>query len=256
MIQKSIVDYYYFGTELRYLADAKEGLPLEGDGYILQNIARFLENLDELGLMVTKRAASKLRQVFQDLEKSEGERLSREQASELGSVMRTLKHTVDAEMAGMFAFITTSKRLDIERLLDNIAELFAPGVFSEFSDIARLDFMDAGRCIAFELPTAAAFHTLRATEANLRHYYMRMVRQQRVKSQMWGPIVQDLQKRRRSRKYATLNNHLDNIRLSFRNPTQHPEKVYDIQEAQDLMALSIDANNRMFKILEKECPSE
>jgi hypothetical protein len=28
--------------------------------------------------------------------------------------------------------------------------------------------------------------------------------------------------------------HLDSIRKRFRNPTQHPEKVYDIEETQNL----------------------
>jgi len=39
--------------------------------------------------------------------------------------------------------------------------------------------------------------------------------------------------------------HLDHIRRSFRNPTQHPDKIYDIQEAQDLFGLCVDAVNRM-----------
>jgi len=42
---------------------------------------------------------------------------------------------------------------------------------------------------------------------------------------------------------------LDNIRRSFRNPTQHPDKIYDIQEVQDLFGLCIDAINRMITLL-------
>ena len=42
-----------------------------------------------------------------------------------------------------------------------------------------------------------------------------------------------------------LLNNLDNIRQSFRNPTQHPEKIYDIQEVQDLWSLCVDVVNRM-----------
>jgi hypothetical protein len=33
---------------------------------------------------------------------------------------------------------------------------------------------------------------------------------------------------------AALLDNLDGLRRNFRNPTQHPEKVYDIHEAQDL----------------------
>ena len=42
-------------------------------------------------------------------------------------------------------------------------------------------------------------------------------------------------------------NHLDNIRDSFRNPTLHPNKRYDIQEVQDLLGVSVDVVNRMIK---------
>ncbi len=59
-------------------------------------------------------------------------------------------------------------------------------------------------------------------------------------------MVEGLKKRRSSPPVELLNN-LDNIRTSFRNPTQHPDKVYDIQEAQDLFGLSIDVVNRMVR---------
>lgn len=66
---------------------------------------------------------------------------------------------------------------------------------------------------------------------------------------MWGPIVQDLRNKTKTRKHIALNNHLDNIRVSFRNPTQHPEALYDIHEVQDLLSVCIDVNNRMFKVI-------
>jgi len=160
--------------------------------------------------------------------------------------------TLDAEIIGIHAFTTTPKRLNSEKLLDDVSSLFAPDAYSSFPDIAKSDFAEAGKCIAYELPTVAAFHILRATEANLRHYYKQRIKQKRIASEMWGPIVEDLRKRSKTKTHTTLNNHLDNIRLSFRNPTQHPESVYDIHEVQDLFSVCIDANNRMFKILKNE----
>jgi hypothetical protein len=44
-----------------------------------------------------------------------------------------------------------------------------------------------------------------------------------------------------------LLNQLDYIRAQFRNPTQHPDKIYDIQEVQDLWGLCVDVINRMVK---------
>lgn len=52
-------------------------------------------------------------------------------------------------------------------------------------------------------------------------------------------------KRRRPLPNKILLNHLDHIRDSFRNPTDHPEKMYDIDEAQDLFGIVAEVLNRM-----------
>jgi len=60
-----------------------------------------------------------------------------------------------------------------------------------------------------------------------------------------------LKRRQRGRPPDTLLNHLDNIRLTFRNPTQQPEKVYDIEEAQNLFALRAEVVSRMRRFAEE-----
>ena len=112
--------------------------------------------------------------------------LDLEQSTELSKIMDDIRMTLDAEIEGIYAFITTPKRLDSDKILENMASLFSPGTFEKFPDIARYDFDEAGKCIAFERPTAASFHILRATEANIRHYYKQMIKQNRIKSEMWG----------------------------------------------------------------------
>ena len=52
-------------------------------------------------------------------------------------------------------------------------------------------------------------------------------------------------RKRKTRPPEALLNHLDHIRENFRNPTDHPDKVYDTEEAQDLLALCCDAMGRM-----------
>lgn len=251
MIKQSIGSYYEFGTQMRYLQDMAQGHRIKAEDCVLDNINRFLSSLDKLGLVVTKRAAWKLRNCRDALLKADNDILDAKQGAELSTVMTDLRLTLDAEIQGVHAFTTTPKRLDSEKLLNDISSLFAPDTYASFPDIAKYDFAEAGKCISFELPTSAAFHILRATEANLKHYYKKLIKHKRIESEMWGPIVQDLRKRNKTRIHTTLNNHLDNIRLSFRNPTQHPEAVYDIHEVQDLFSVCIDANNRMFKILKE-----
>jgi len=67
MIRQSIDSFYIFGTEIRFLQDAKKGFNIKEEHCILDNIDRFLKNLDTLGLVVTSRAAWTLRDCRKEL---------------------------------------------------------------------------------------------------------------------------------------------------------------------------------------------
>lgn len=252
MIARSIFRYYWFGTCLRFLQDAPLGIHMRtpGRGGIRDNIDFFFSYLDNLELIVTRRASYELADFAESLPDEEGVSLTQDQSQRLQEIMRQLRKTLDAELKGFEAYIVTPKRLDIEKLLNDTPSLLAPGVYSKLPEIAQFDLAEAGKCIAFERPTAAAFHILRGTESVLVSFYEAIVRQKRIPlPRMWGPMVADLKKRRNANPYEVLLNHLDNIRRSFRNPTQHPELVYDIHEVQDLWALCVDAINRMAEAL-------
>ena len=256
MLAKSIQGYFGFGACVRYLQDVPENAPIHGDSFVLKNLTAFFGQLDELGLQVTKRASYDLSSLAEELKSlPESAKLTMDQAGRLNRLMRELRKTLSAEIKGFEAYVVTPKRLDVKKLLDGVDELFAPNVFDFLPEIAIHDFMEAGKCIAFERATAAAFHLLRGTEAVLRHYYCLKIGRNRIEL-MWGPIVVDLRKRRKTRRNHTLHNNLDNIRQSFRNPTQHPDKIYDIQEVQDLFGLCVDVVNRMIRDIHPQKTAE
>jgi len=254
MQRRSIDDYIFFGTALRYLQDAKAGWKLAGppgqeDYFVLGNVRKLLDQVEEFELHVTSRASWSVRQLLADLEKLPGDHgITEDEAHRLRDAVERLRPTLMAEARGNVAFIVTDKRMDVRKLLDDVAGLFAPGVFSKLPEIAMHDFAECGKCVAFERPTAAAFHCLRATEAVLRHYYCSLVRRGRAQL-LWGPMVNSLA-RSRKKPPAVLLSNLDNIRQSFRNPTAHPEARYDISEVQDLFNLCIEAVNRMLRDLD------
>ncbi len=248
MQKQPIYRFYYFGTCERFLQDAHQNMSMHAEDGIPGNIGAFLRFLDELGLTVTRRVAEPRLAAFLKSIKDQ-ETLAPDKAVNLQGIMAEIRTTLDAELAGVEAYTPTPKRLDLKHLLETIGSLFAPNTYDVLPEIARFDFAEAGKCIAFERPTAAAFHILRATESTLRFYYEHMIRNNRITGRMWGPIVQDLRQRPRTREYDVLNNHLDNIRNSFRNPTQHPEARYDIHEVQDLWSVCVDVVNRMIRTL-------
>ncbi len=240
--------YIFFGTALRFLQDAVNGVEVHGEGRILGNIDEFLRTLDEFGLIVTERAACQLRELREELvNQPEEHTLSPDEATRLRNIMDTLRPTLFAEASGKVAFIVSDKRVDVNKLLGNISALLSPNVYEALPEIARYDFDEAGKYIAFERPTAAAFHLLRGTESVLRDYSCSVVKSNRVKTLLWGPMVNHLRDRKKNPPPKGLLSNLDNIRVHLRNPTAHPEKIYDIDEVQDLFGLSVEIVNRMVK---------
>jgi hypothetical protein len=243
MEQQPIGEYVHLGGSQRYLEDAMPGWSVHGHNAILSNINEYLQKLDELGLPVTVKGASyvgllRIRDEFVQLPKDA--KLTAQQAEKLGLAMRELRITLYSESSRKEAFIVTGKRFEVEKLLHAPSELLAPGLFEQLDETTRYDVSEAGKCIAFERPTAAAFHLMRATEATLRRLYCAKVKRKRINPLLWGPMVSHLRERRDAPPRPLLDG-LDNIRHNFRNPTQHPDAIYDIQEAQDLLSLSLDA---------------
>lgn len=62
-------------------------------------------------------------------------------------------------------------------------------------------------------------------------------------------MTTELRKKRRSSQLILDN--FDYIRVNYRNPTQHPELRYSLDEAQDLFGLCIDSANRVVKEIDK-----
>ena len=211
----------------------------------METIDTFFSYLDEYNFPVTLRAAYELEAFKNELAESAADHtLTEDEANRLVQIIADLEKTLFAESGGNLAFIVTDKRIDVNKLLWDMRSLMSPGTFDLLPSIAQYDFSEAGSCIAFGRSTAAAFHLLRGTEAVLRHFYCSIVKRDRVKPLHWGPMVKQLGDRSKPPPMPLLKN-LDNIRLSFRNPTQHPEMKYDIEEVQDLFGLCIDVVNRM-----------
>mgnify|MGYP001328680932 CR=1 FL=1 len=159
--------------------------------------------------------------------------------------LKLVRHTLAAETKGKYAFFTTDKKYDVEKLLDKIEKIFSPNIFDSLPTMAKQDFSEAGKCIAFERATAAAFHILRATEVIVRLYYQKYLRK-KPEGKTWGQLLNELKNKNTGKKPSpVILNHLVNIKDSFRNPTQHPDKNYDIYEVQDLLSVCIDVVNKM-----------
>lgn len=243
------------GGAARYLFDAKQGWTVRGDNYILSNIDSLLTMLLDLNFKVTLAGAQGLLELKNEIEAASGEaKLSATHALRLNRVMDRLRHTLRSEASTLTAYVLSERRYDVEKLVEEPQSLLAEGTFRRLPFIAQLDLKEAGKCLGFELPTAGAFHLLRATEGTLKSYYRVFIRRGNIEKANWGELITRLRKtRKRPAPDEALLNHLDHIRKNFRNPTDHPQMVYDMDGSQDLFSLVADVLNRMAKELpEKE----
>ncbi len=254
MRAESIYQYVYLGTIIRYFQDAKEGYNVFESGCVVDNINNFFSSLRELKMSVTYRYSSMLLDFKDELEEEnqrDNKRITKKEAEFLRESMDQIRKVFEAEVLGVYSFVVTDKRYELKRLLDSIELIFIPETFEQLPSVAQYDFQEAGRCIAFERATAAAFHILRATEDVLRIYYRNFTKKEPSKK-TWGNLIFELRKNDLEVDIVTIN-HLDNLGRSFRNPTQHPDKIYEIQEVQDLLGVSIDVVNRMIKEINNGC---
>jgi hypothetical protein len=104
------------------------------------------------------------------------------------------------------------------------AEVMLPeSVYSQLSSNALEDFRQAGRCLAFNLGTAAAFHIARSTEDVIRAYYTMIVGSMpSVKMRSWGTYHKNLSRCSNANKKVL--GWLDHIKDEYRNPVLHPEE--------------------------------
>jgi len=238
MLPRRALDYLFLGIIQLELQTMTPGIlrTKRTDG-ALDHLDWYLNSLVNLGLSTTTTAAWTLQQVRDHLVTLPPQSiLTAEDAGSIRSSALMLRETLKAETSNLTLYEVSGKRFDSKALLTKVPSLMRAGTYGELPVLAAYDLHEAAICIAFERPTAAAFHALRSTEAVLRHYYSCVIVTKRLrKPWLWGPMLQELRKPRRVRKpnIAVLD-HLDNIRGNFRNPTTHPEKIYDIEEAQNL----------------------
>lgn len=249
-----IFDYYAFGHDFRLINNA--GLK----GYSIKDakeiLGGFFYSLNELDLQVTDTAAEELRKEF--------DKLSQEVESENGKdkiipssftdkiyqEIRKIEAVLDAELKLKTAYVLTKKRYSIETLLKTPKELLGAGVYDKLSGTAKKDFNLACILIALDQPTGAAFHLMRTLEEQVKTLYFAFKKTKRLDIPLWGPMTDQLKKKKAPRPTDKLLTHLDGMRVHFRNPTQHPELFYTLDDAQDLLNQTITAVN----MIQQELP--
>ena len=235
------------GLWLRYLQKA-EYLNMKS---LRQGVNILLDELKSLRFTVSISGSYNLLVFLKKYkELDENEIIGAKRAKELSDIMLTLEQIIFAESQTKYYYITSERRYNLDYLLESPNRLFAEEVFQSLTELCKYDFEESFKCLAYEVPTAAAFHMLRATEGALKELYFSFIKQKRVRIPMWENMVSQLEKKTRNKPPKQLLEALDNIRKSYRNPTSHPEATYTISQAEDLMGLCIDVVNKIHQAIQ------
>ena len=116
------------------------------------------------------------------------------------------------------------------------------------------DTNEAGKCLAFALPTAAGFHIARATESVIKEY-MKVCNcpDPEASQRNWGNYINELKARKAD---AKITNHLTQIKDLHRNPVTHPEVTLTMPEAIALWAVCTSVIQSMVGEMEKSSNSQ
>lgn len=245
MEKTSVFSYYAFGYNyhlVRFIASD------ESKHEIIAKIKEHIARLKELKLIITlKIFKTPVENLIRKIESAEGDTISEEHREELDDIFNQADGALDAELEMKMVLSVTQKRFDTESLLNTPQNLLAENVWSYMSEQAKQDFSESTRCIAMNLPTASAFHLMRAVEECLKQLYFHFIKRNRLAKPMWAAMVTKLGSKKNPKPRKETLDILDIIRVNYRNPTQHPEKNYSIDEAQDLLNSSIVVINCIYK---------
>lgn len=129
-------------------------------------------------------------------------------------------------------------------LITNAESLFSKVVQQKLPPNAILDIREAGKCLAFETPTAAAFHVVRAIESVILAYYQKVMgTPPPSRMRNWGVYIKNM--RDSGKADPKILDFLAHIKDNYRNPVAHPEAVLTIDEVMVLVSVAVGAMSQM-----------
>jgi hypothetical protein len=166
-----------------------------------------------------------------------------------------LADRLGSELSKSDLYFVSEKRIySAKGLIFNAEKMLPEKVIEAIPEQCKRDVQEAGRAIAFDLPTAAGFHISRALETVVLMYfpvldlepleetqrslgkYINLLKGQKVCGQQIDPVdvIND-----------RITGLLGYFKDEFRNPLMHPELLLDDDEALDLFQAALSAISMM-----------
>lgn len=167
--------------------------------------------------------------------------VSKWQLGAIESDIRTLETVLAHELPKLATYIVPQRGfLSTRHLVGKAGSDFQFTNPAVLSDQVTADFRQAARCIAFDLPTATAFHLWRAVESAMREYYdvVTAGKARLVDFPTWAHYLREIRNHHGDPAITAV---LEQISSLHRNPNSHPEESIEMDEALALWGVAHDA---------------
>lgn len=218
-------------TRLREIGDDKDRASLLGSLFVTElYLKSFLE--DPQSTEMLPRAVERAREL-QGHVKLITEKNGAFSGSYLNLLLGQFETSLEDDLTRLPTYIIErTGAYSTDQLIGTAENVFANDLRENYIPAqAILDFRSAGRCLAYDLPTACGFHVYRATDAMLRRYCLHFGAIPKGTGRDWGRYIAALRivldgdgaKKPNVRTVELL----DSIRAIDRNPLVHPEQNLD-----------------------------
>lgn len=196
-------------------------------------------------LVVSRGACKRLRDLLQEVMPEDVDfeaEVNAVTVQRIGAATRDFETIFAAELQSLNTYFVSRYGIySTSDLIEHAEMAFDEEIRTTVSDGVKKDFREAGRCLAFELSTACAYHVMRATEAVLRQWHT-LVCRPASRSPEWAQCVNELRANGADQDALAV---LDQIRSLHRNPIMHPEDFLSMSDAKTLFGIAISAITAM-----------
>lgn len=253
MIRISISFFYGLGAAMREIAAIQPGAKLEDVWPSLYKARMELDNLfgTQWFSPAVKSAYSPgqtlLKAINTHVQRTDwGAELTNTEAWRITTALTEFDTVLKSELNIADAYFVSRKAAyDTTTLIANAEQIFPTDLPSKVPS-AIIDIREGGKCLAFELSTAAGFHVLRAMETVLKAYWdVVSGGKPHPRQKNLGVYLNKLEEQNIGSAKARAC--LKQIKDLHRNPLMHPEETLTLDEAISLFGICQSAISSMLK---------
>jgi hypothetical protein len=273
MKQTSLDVFYHLGSSLRQLRTPSPVLGLDHSicagmdmgawnittCFAVEWLKRFIEETKDVPLPDSRTSARKLLDMLASITTPYNpERiLTGQEAVAVFDLYEQFERDFDREQRNIDVFTVMPKGIyNTRQLIEEPENKFPENLRKHFPSQFIYDLKQAGKCLAFELPTACAFHVCRATESLMLKYYEVLKGQQwSFQRRDWNIYIEQLASGKQGADKVApkhITSRLNEIRDMDRNSYIHPDINVTLEEAPILFELCTNVIFQMAQEIQKK----